>query len=156
MQKEEEDWTPVLSRSRKPPRNDFNSKGAQENEDKVLIKKLQERNKILEEQVIRFQARIKILEDQIKDLRRDNSKVNEVVITSSNLIDRSGAVGTGNRMFSRWMNSREENKSLWADKAFCNPLISYIGSIYGQKGHIYRILEPLRCNHQRTRKTTRF
>ena len=39
-----------------------------ENEEKILIKQLQERTKLLEEQVEMFQDRIKLLEDQMKSV----------------------------------------------------------------------------------------
>lgn len=169
-----------------------------ENEEKTLIKQLQEKNKILEEQVMQLQARMKKLEDQMENLQCGNATTtSEVATASSNRIEQSTtnqlektnddeskllkiktdvvghatniqrehltsqevasdnksepttncSIGAGNRMFNRWMNSREANKSLWSNEEFRDPLLSYIGAIYGQKRRVRHILEPLRIQH---------
>lgn len=54
----------------------------------------------------------------------------------------------GNYVFTRWMNSREDSMSLWADDKYRSQLLSYIGRIYEQKKDIHRVIGPLRveCN----------
>ena len=53
----------------------------------------------------------------------------------------------GNNTFTRWMNSRDPEFSLWSNKEYCKPLLSYIGKIYGQKDKIRRVLDPLRIEY---------
>ncbi|CAF1328967.1 unnamed protein product [Rotaria magnacalcarata] len=52
--------------------------------------------------------------------------------------------GAGTRVFTRWMNSRDDNLSLWASDQYRNQLLAYIGKIYGQERNIQYTLAPLR------------
>jgi hypothetical protein len=38
------------------------------------------------------------------------------------------------------MKSRHSDDSLWSNNRYRNPLLSYIGKIYGQKGSVHQVL----------------
>ncbi|CAF3307233.1 unnamed protein product [Rotaria socialis] len=58
--------------------------------------------------------------------------------------------GAGNRVFTRWMNSRDDNLSLWANDQYRSQLLSYIGKIYGQERNIRYTLAPLRVQSNKS------
>jgi hypothetical protein len=45
------------------------------------------------------------------------------------------------------MTSRDRDFSLWSNKNYCSPLLSYIGKIYGQKNNIRQLLAPLEIEY---------
>ena len=56
-------------------------------------------------------------------------------------------VGSGNHVFIRWMDSRENHLSLWANEKHRNFLLSYIGKMYGQQRNIHEAIAPLRLGY---------
>lgn len=46
-------------------------------------------------------------------------------------------------VFTRWMGSWEHRLSLWSNQLYSDPLLAYIGKIYGQQANIYHYFERL-------------
>jgi hypothetical protein len=46
-------------------------------------------------------------------------------------------------VFTRWMGSWEHRLSLWSNHAYSDPLLTYIGKIYGQQANIYHYFNKL-------------
>ncbi len=46
-------------------------------------------------------------------------------------------------VFTRWMGSWEHRLSLWSNHAYSDPLLAYIGKIYGQQANIYHYFDKL-------------
>jgi hypothetical protein len=46
-------------------------------------------------------------------------------------------------VFTRWMGSWEHRLSLWSNHTYSDPLLAYIGKIYGQQANIYHYFNKL-------------
>ncbi|CAM4752493.1 unnamed protein product [Rotaria magnacalcarata] len=95
-----------------------------------------------------------VLENNSKsetNVERNKSTPSSIVTSRSNQPERNTSNnqighqrGAGTRVFTRWMNSRDDNLSLWASDQYRNQLLAYIGKIYGQERNIQYTLAPLR------------